>query len=174
MGYPCRMGHSPEGSKTSQIQIRVSPAEKDRIRRAARAAGMGVRAWILARAAAGKPEEFRSLAGALGRSQRPGHVLAAISDLLTGLGPRDLEETVAVADVGGLDEVLANQLAAMVEHAASKAGCAPPGWTRVLRPLEMPWFASRLASLRMHLLASSPPAFRRRNLFVDSTVGDRV
>ena len=36
------------------------------------------------------------------------------------------------------------------------------------------WFASELKSLRLHLLTKSPAPFRRRNLFVDSTLGDRV
>jgi hypothetical protein len=43
-----------------------------------------------------------------------------------------------------------------------------------VKPLERPWFASSLKSLRLHLLTASPPPFRRRNLFVDSTIGDRV
>jgi hypothetical protein len=28
--------------------------------------------------------------------------------------------------------------------------------------------------LRLHLLLSAPPAFRRRNIFLDASVGDRV
>jgi hypothetical protein len=43
-----------------------------------------------------------------------------------------------------------------------------------VEPLERPWFAVPFASLRPHLLSAAPIAFKRRNLFVDATVGDRV
>jgi hypothetical protein len=35
-------------------------------------------------------------------------------------------------------------------------------------------FCSSLQSLRMHLLTHSPPPFRRRNIFIDSSLGQRV
>ena len=68
----------------------------------------------------------------------------------------------------------ANYLAATVEHAAAIKGVAPPRWTVTVEPLDAPWFASCLKSLRLHLLTHSPPPFRRRNLFIDSSVGQRV
>lgn len=73
-----------------------------------------------------------------------------------------------------LSPVLENQLAAMVETRASQLRIPPPAWVHDIPPLEHPWFASDLLSLRLHLLANSPPAFKRRNLFVDATVGSRV
>jgi hypothetical protein len=41
-------------------------------------------------------------------------------------------------------------------------------------PLDEPHFATPLRGLRLHLLRASPVAFKRRNIFVDSSVGDRV
>jgi hypothetical protein len=35
-------------------------------------------------------------------------------------------------------------------------------------------FGTPIESLRLHLLTASPPAFRRRRIFIDATVGDRV
>jgi hypothetical protein len=35
-------------------------------------------------------------------------------------------------------------------------------------------FGSDLQNLRLYLLTHSPPPFRRRNIFIDSTLGDRV
>jgi hypothetical protein len=69
---------------------------------------------------------------------------------------------------------VANQIAAMVETASTRAGVRPPSWTEEIPPLDTPWFASTLMSLRVHLLCNSPPAYRRRNLFVDSTFEARV
>jgi hypothetical protein len=50
----------------------------------------------------------------------------------------------------------------------------PPDWTLAVQPLSEPAFGSPLQSLRLHLLVAAPPAFKRRNIFVDSSVGDRV
>jgi hypothetical protein len=49
-----------------------------------------------------------------------------------------------------------------------------PSWTGEVRPLEKPVFGSSLKSLRLHLLRHSPVAFRSRNIFIDSSIGDRV
>ena len=62
----------------------------------------------------------------------------------------------------------------MIEHAAHQKGEAPPAWVHDVEPLERPWFAVPFASLRPYLLRVAPVAFKRRNLFVDATVGDRV
>jgi len=45
-----------------------------------------------------------------------------------------------------------------------------PGWTRAIAPLSEPMFGSELQSLRLYLLAHSPPPFRVRNIFIDSTL----
>jgi hypothetical protein len=35
-------------------------------------------------------------------------------------------------------------------------------------------FGSELQSLRLYLLTHSPPPFRARNIFIDSSLGDRI
>jgi len=69
---------------------------------------------------------------------------------------------------------LRTYVAAMVEHAAAMKGSSVPPWARDTPALSMPYFASRLQGLRLHLLSASPASFRRRNLFVDASIGDRV
>jgi hypothetical protein len=49
-----------------------------------------------------------------------------------------------------------------------------PAWTRSIPPLAEPVFGSDLCSLRLYLLTNSPPPFRGRNIFIDSTLGDQV
>jgi hypothetical protein len=83
-------------------------------------------------------------------------------------------DAVASADLGGVPPWLANYVAALVEQAASRAGIAPPPWVREIEPLVEPRFATPLASLREHLLRASPVPFKRRGLFVDAALGDRV
>lgn len=62
----------------------------------------------------------------------------------------------------------------MIEHAAHQKGEAPPDWVHEVEPLDRPWFAVPFTRLRPYLLRAAPVAFKRRNLFVDATVGDRV
>ena len=65
--------------------------------------------------------------------------------------------------------------AAMVETLCREAGLTPPEWTESPRCyLHRPWFAGKLESLKAILLAESPVAFRRRNLFVSSDALARV
>ena len=85
----------------------------------------------------------------------------------------DFERTVRHVPEISLPPFEANYLAAMIEYAAMSKRAVPPDWTRTVPALERPWFASSLKSLRLHLLTNSPPPFRRRNLFVDSSVGQR-
>jgi len=160
--------------KTDQLQIRVTQEQKSRIRRASRRAGVGMSAWILERLLPSRAEEFRALVAELAAGGDRRLVLAGLSDFLTSLGPREYAEAVADPPPAGLDPLDANQLAAMVELAASRLGQIPPGWTARIDGLRRPWFASQLASLRLHLLTASPPPFRRRNIFVDATLGDRA
>jgi len=54
------------------------------------------------------------------------------------------------------------------------AVATPPAWTRAIAPLTDPMFGSALSSLRLYLLTHSPAPFRRRNIFIDSSVGSRV
>lgn len=100
--------------------------------------------------------------------------LAELNDLLTGLTAATLREVVAEADVSGLSDVTKNYVTAMVEHACYRAGAEAPAWTRGVAPLEEPFFATPLKGLRLHLLKASPVAFKRRNIFIDATLGDRV
>lgn len=69
---------------------------------------------------------------------------------------------------------LANYLAATVEYACAARGIHAPAWTQDIAPLTTPFFGSKLISLRLHLLANSPPPFRRRNIFIDTSIGARV
>jgi hypothetical protein len=102
---------------------------------------------------------------------KPSLVLAELNDLLTA----------ADGDQFGLldappirDRYLANYVAAMVELAAHRRGVHPPAWTSDIAPLPEPVFAVPWPSLRAHLLLESPVPFRRRNIFVDSSIGARV
>lgn len=160
--------------KTEQLQIRVTPRQKEALKRRARQAGLDLSAYVLSRALPAPAARFAELLDELRREERSSYVLAALNDFLTGLGAPDLTAAVSDADLGGLSPFLRNYVAAMVEQAAQRGRIALPAWVRDVEPLEEPWFAVPFAGLRPHLLITAPVAFKRRNLFVDSTVGARV
>jgi uncharacterized protein (DUF1778 family) len=161
-------------NKTAQIQLRVTPAEKSDLVRRARAAGLDLSAWMLQRLLPDRRARFVALVRSLAATSQPAYVLAEIHDLLAALRRIDFSTVTETLSTASLDEVRANQLAAMVETTAARIRVRSPDWVDDVSPLRNPWFASELLSLRLHLLCNSPPAFRRRNLFVDSTIGDRV
>lgn len=162
--------------KTKQIQIRVSPAEKTAIERLAASAGLDVSAYLRTRALPAHRQRFDELVDGLAdadQSDRP-YVLAELNDLLAGLTSTELSEAVREAEVGALPPYEQNYVAAMVEQACARRGVARPEWTSAVPPLERPRFVVELESLRPHLLRASPVPFKRRNIFIDATIGDRV
>jgi hypothetical protein len=160
--------------KTAQLQIRVTPGQKAALRREARAAGCDVSTFVLARALPPRDHRLRDAVHALRDHPSPGYVLAEIHDLLAAAAPIEFPALVAAVDLHDLDALHQNYVAAMVEQAAALKDVLPPAWTREIAPLGTPYFAAPLRSLRAHLLAVSPVPFKRRNLFVDSSIGAKV
>ncbi len=162
--------------KTQQIQIRVTSTQKAALKRLSRAAGQGMSEYVLSRALPDPHVRFAGIVRALTTAGDHRFPLAELNDLLTEWSPDQLSQATSVPPPGieRLPPFLANYVAAMVEQASARRGVPPPDWVRDVPPLETPRFATSLPGLRLHLLRSSPVPFRRRNLFVDATVGDRV
>jgi hypothetical protein len=160
--------------KSEQLQIRVSTAQKARLRQLAGRAGMDVSTYVLARALPDGRVRVQALLADL-RGESPAHfAFAGLSDVLTALSAEELAFTVADADVGKLSAFARNYVAATVEYLCAKRGVAPPSWARDVVPLAEPWFATPMTSLRAHLLRASPVPFKRRNLFIDAGPDARV
>jgi len=160
--------------KSLQLQVRVSPRDKRRIEAKARRAGLPVSAWVLGQLLPSAVAEFERLSERLALEATPAFVYAELNDFLSPLSRAEFVAAVADAPVPKIDPERLNYLAAMIEQAAMILGVAPPDWTRDVPPLERPVFASSLESLRLHLLTNALPSFRRRNLFVDTSIGGRV
>jgi hypothetical protein len=161
-------------SKHSQLQIRVSAAEKAAIRKAAARAGMDMSTYVLRCVLANPAEEFRQVARALTSSSPVSFALADLNSLLVKLTAGELREAIAAPPERTLPPFIGNYVAAMVEIACERRTIPVPAWTRRIAPLETPHFGSTLQSVRLHLLTHSPAPFRRRNIFIDATLGDRV
>jgi hypothetical protein len=130
--------------------------------------------YVLSRVLSIPAREFKEAVRALSGPAGASFAFADIHSLLSKFTPGELRDAVAAAPEGELPPFLANYLSAMLETACAKHGIAVPEWIRRVPPLEEPAFGSTLASLRLHLLTHSPAAFRRRNIFIDSSLGDRV
>ena len=114
---------------------------------------------------------FIRLTAAVGAAGRISYPLADLNDLLT---EAPAEEIGTLPRPSLTDPYRLNYVTAMVELAAHRAGIVPPLWTAGVEPLPAPVFIDSSIALRAHLLTASPPPFRRRNIFIDSSLGDRV
>ncbi len=110
----------------------------------------------------------------LSEAAEPSFALAALNSLLSGFTASELRQAVATAPQAELSPLLGNYVAAMVETACTLRGLPVPTWTRRIEALAEPAFGSALPSLRLYLLTHSPASFRRRNIFIDSSVGAQV
>ena len=130
-------------------------------------------AYVLARLLPASADAFQVLTGDCARSADARFALAELNSWLASLGARELQEAVS-SPPAQQTPYLANYIAAMVEFACAKNAVAAPSWTGATAPLAEPMFGSALMSLRLYLLTHSPAPFRRRNIFIDSSVGSRV
>jgi hypothetical protein len=161
-------------AKSAQLQIRVSSREKAAIQRAARTAGMDMSAYVLDKVLPQPARRFDGLVRQLAGSRQPAFALAEINDFLSACAVSEFQAAVAEPPRARPGVEWANYLAAMIEYGAGRRGVPVPSWVRDIPPLERPLFGSELPSLRLYLLAHSPAPFRRRNIFIDATLGDRV
>jgi hypothetical protein len=116
-------------------------------------------------------DAFARLTREVDAAERISYPLAELNDLLTAADAAAVESLPRpeIADAYRL-----NYVTAMVELAAHRAGTVAPLWATDVTPLAEPAFIDPSLSLRLHLLTASPPPFRRRNIFIDSSLGSRV
>jgi len=158
------------GARTSQLQIRVTPAEKATLKRLAEAAGETLSSYVLTKALPPVGVELTTLVRRL--SEPDVDTTALVVDLaaaLVDVPPDALAESVPAPDFDAVPPVLLNRVAALVESDATRRGGVAPSWTRRVPPLSRPHFAWSLTSLKPHQMRVTPVAFKRRNLFYDPT-----
>ena len=102
-------------------------------------------------------------------------VFAALNDFLSNLPSHEFTLALSPPPQAELLSLYAaNYVAAMIELAAHQKGVLAPFWVNDIKPLDEPHFEISLLNLRLYLLTHSPPPFRKRNIFIDASVGDRV
>lgn len=159
--------------KNSQLQIRVSDAQKKAIQHAASLEEMEVSAWVLSKLLKNPQSVFLDKIEFLFKTpEKHKYALADLADFLKKLNSEELELILRTDWSAQLDPVASNYVAAMLETCAHKHHI--PARLSHIEPLETPYFGTELKSLRLYLLQVSPPSFRARNIFIDTTLEGRV
>lgn len=159
--------------KTEQLQIRVSKKQKAALRRLARIANLSLSEFVLSKVLEPPESRFLALVSQLKESNGKREVFAEMNDLLSSLQATEFQEFL-IEPSEDLSPFMKNYLAAMIERRAREIHCLAPEWVRRVKPLENPYFGSEIESLRGYLLVSSPVEFKKRNIFIDSTLGSRI
>ncbi|MBI4420631.1 MAG: hypothetical protein HY560_07380 [Gemmatimonadetes bacterium] len=160
--------------KTEQLQIRVSAEQKRALKHLAREAGMDVSSWVLGRVLPAEGDRFQELVARLADPEGRRHSLAELGDWLRALPAGAFRRAAAHAPRAPLNAEVLNYLAGMIERAAARRGVPAPPWTGRVPIPQTPLLGSTLAAVRLHLLTQSPIALRRRNMFVDASLDERV
>jgi hypothetical protein len=160
-------------SKTSQLQIRVSPEQKRALKLLAERAGLSTSAYVLSIALPGGSPEFTRRVQALSAGRDRPNALSDLGFYLAAIPPETFLRAISEVDFGKLSPLLRNYAAAAVEQECARRRAPIPSWATDVEPPARPHFAWELRSLRPHLTRVSPPAFKRRNLFVPSPQDER-
>lgn len=162
--------------KSEQLQIRLTTQQKSALKRLARRAGQDVSNYVLGRVLPPAQLRFEDILRNLTNSDDPRYALAELNDVLSDLSGSELADAVVgvPSELYALTPYLQNYVAAMVEQACYIRRVEPPAWVRQIAPLREPHFAAPLRSLRLYLLRVAPVPFKRRNIFIDASVGSRV
>jgi len=164
----CDLSHQAftMGTKSSQLQIRVSPEQKVALKRLAADAGLSVSAYVLATLLPSQRLEFNRRAAMLSGAEDHAKAWSDLQLWLSSLTSAEFSDAVVSAELDGLPALMRNLVAAAVEQEAQRKGVGCPAWTQRVDPLERPHFAWALRSLRPHLMRVTPLVFKRRNVFV--------
>ena len=162
--------------KSEYIQIRVSEHEKKTIKTAAYEAGLDMSAYILGHLDIDLTSQWESLLANLqgSKSEDLHYPWAAIIDFLTPLNANQFQHLFQSAHKWALSPENLNYLAATVERKALNLGISAPKWLLDIPPCANPYFADETPKLKLYLLLHGDPVFRRRNIFIDSSIGGRI
>lgn len=156
------------GTRSSQLQIRVTPAEKETLKRLASAAGETVSSYVLSKVLPSTELELVARMRRLADPEADGRdALVGVLELLEQVPGPELAERVPPPDPDDTPPVVRNRIAALVESVANRRASRPPDWVHAVPRLPRPHFGWSLASLKPHQLRVTPVAFKRRNLFFD-------
>lgn len=161
--------------KDTYLQIRLSKHEKELIVKAAGANGVNISKWIMQRIMIDKRSQFQSICLKMSKDiTNKSFYLSDLNDYLTNLSANEFLIALDTRPNVKLSISDWNIIVAMIDYAAYKKRAKSPDWLNDVEPLQHPLFATELTTVRQYLLITSPIAFRRRNIFVDTSIGGMV
>lgn len=137
---------------------------------------MDISAYLLSKAGLDLRAKWDGLAGDLERAddEKISYVWAAIIDFLTPLSRQDFQDLFANEPAWSLSDFKENYLVGLIERVAQNLNIPAPNWALDVNPLADPYFPEEHPKLRVYLMLHGDPIFRRRNIFIDSSIGGRV
>lgn len=167
--------HSQMQTKSTWLQIRISPDDKARLKAAAERAGQDLSTYVLAKSLPPKLPEFDGLIAWMLASPDSHVPMAECVDYLQTLpAARGAELAAKPARFDELSPLQQNLVCAWVEHRAALWGVHPPAWVMDVPALDRPHYAGGLMNLRPYHLVVSPVVCRRRNIFQERALGGRL
>ena len=163
-----------KSGKTLQLQIRVSPEEKLLIVQSAKREGLDVSSWVLKRSLNSFQDKFKSLVGKLSQSANHKYEFSELNEFISNLASEQSELAFSEKPKVHLSSYEWNYIAAMIEYSAYMKVFRLPDWINEIEVLEDAVFETNLESLKLYLLTQSPIPFRRRNIFIDTSIGGQV
>ncbi len=160
--------------KDTFLQIRLTSEQKESIRDAAANANTDMSSWILSKVVNSQSKKFLMIVEKLASDKKLSYVYAELHDFLINCNSTSFSLAVQAFPNLNLSSFQSNYIAAMVEQRAQQLGEKIPNWCTEITRLDAPYFGTSLKSLNFYLLLNSPIAFRRRNIFIDSSIGDRI
>jgi hypothetical protein len=161
-------------TKTDYIQIRISKKEKEHFIKLARWKKLSLSGWILDRIRAEIPPiEINELYSKLKHASDSSYIFALLNDYFIKINEYQWANLVTQKPEN-LDSENLCYLASMIERTAELRGFKIPDWVKNVDSLWIPYFGSNVKKLRLHLLVNSPVSFKKRNIFIDSSIGERV
>ena len=162
--------------KDSFLQIRISSAEKEKIKSLARLDNCDISEWILKQL---EPKQsilkLQQLYSDLEDVKDLSYKLAEISDFFYDAPTQLWSDIVNVSPSSQLSHDVLAYVASMIEYISDYRKLPLPTWTKDVTALDTPYFYdAKSAELKMFLCLNSPIQFKRRNIFVSFDGRGRV
>lgn len=167
-------GYNGVVNKSTFLQIRLTPMEKRVVAQMAKKAGMEMSSWVKRCIFSTQKQQYLGIIEMVADPKNKKEALASLNDFLSAISKEHFADAVLPLPKEMAGTFIGNYIASMVELAAHQKNIESPPWIHSFQGLPDPHFSSDLPSLRLHLLKVSPIPFKKRNIFIDSSLGDRV
>ena len=161
-------------NRSEYIQMRISPRDKKKLVQIARMHNMTLSKWILSKVRIeNSVAELKRIYNEFSKRSKESYLFAQLGDYLMNV-PNELWLEFVSIKPENMESDQLSYVAAIIDQLSVIRDLEKPHWITEIKGHDKPYFGSDLQSLRLYLLIKSPVAFRQRNIFIDSSAGERV